>query len=137
MRRFMRKHFGNFFGKSPESHARNNQGFSVIEMLLVFTVVALAMMPLASIQFSSRQQITEADRQTAALQVAQERIERARMAGFANAAPDSGQVGVFTFVTTITPDPANPFLQEIETTVSWEYGAEQRNVTLASKQAAR
>ena len=117
--------------------AQNEKGFSVIEMLLVFTVVALAMMPLASIQFSSRQQITEADRQTGALQVAQERIERARMAGFENAVPDSGQVGMYSFVTTVTPDPSNPFLQEIETTVTWQYGGEQRNVTLASKQAAR
>jgi len=116
---------------------RSNAGFSIIEMLVVFTVLAVAMLPLASVQFEARHQVSESLRQSQAVQIATSEIERVRTQGFANAVGDSGQVDVFTYQTRIVPDAANPFLQEVQVQVFWQYGTEQRSLTMASKQAAR
>jgi Tfp pilus assembly protein PilV len=106
-------------------------------MLVVFTVLALAMLPLASIQMRSRHQINEASRETQALQLAQAQIERVKMMGFNAAVGDSATVGPFSYNTRVVPDPVNPFLSEIRTTVVWSYGGDDRSITLASKLAAR
>ena len=119
------------------STPRNHEGFSIIEMLIVFTVVAVALLPLASIQFQSREQINEAARQARALQIAQGEIERVKMLGFAAATGDSVTIDQYSFATIVVPDPANPFMQEVRTTVTWRYGGEDHSITLASKQAAR
>lgn len=123
--------------QSSELGRRGDAGFSIVEMLIVFSILAVAMLPLAAVQFGSRHQISEAERQSQAVQIAQAQIERTRMVGFANAAGDTLFDPPFTAVTTVVPDPANPFLQEIQVTVLWTYGSQARNLTLASKQAAR
>lgn len=115
----------------------DEQGFSVVEMLIVFTVLAVAMLPLASVQFGARQQVSESLRQSQAVQLAASEIERVRSQGFENASGDTAAVDVFTYATTIVPDANNPFLQEIQVQVAWQYGNEQRSLVLASKQAAR
>jgi len=115
----------------------DERGFSVVEMLIVFTVLAVAMLPLASVQFGARQQVSESLRQSQAVQLAASEIERVRSQGFENAVGDTASVDVFTYRTRIVPDAANPFLQEIQVQVAWQYGNEARSLTLASKQAAR
>ena len=116
---------------------QDQRGFSVIEMLIVFTVLAVAMLPLASVQFGARQQVSESLRQSQAVQIAASEIERVRTQGFNNAVGDTATAEVFSYVTTIVPDQNNPFLQEVQVQVFWQYGDEQRTLTMASKQAAR
>lgn len=123
--------------RTSPTRLRDAWGFSVVEMLVVFTVLALAMLPLASIQLRSRGQINEAARETQALQLAQAQIERVKMMGFESAVGDSASVGPFTYETEVIPDAANPFLSEIRTTVTWDHGGDNRSITLASKLAAR
>ena len=106
-------------------------------MLLVFTVLAVAMLPLASVQMSSRREVSEARRESQAMQIALEQIERARMLGFGQAAADSLVESPFVAVTSIVPDPVNPFLEEIQVRVTWTYGDDERELVVAGKQAPR
>lgn len=116
---------------------RDQRGFSVIEMLLVFTILAVAVLPLAAVQFQSRHQVSEAQRQSRATQIALAQIERARMVGFANAVGDTLNDPPFVSTTQVVPDPVNPFLQEIQVTVSWNFRGENRELVMAGKQASR
>ena len=115
----------------------DNRGFSTIEILAVFTILAVALIPLVSIQMRARQQISESQREAQANQLAVDQIERIRAGGFANAAPDSGSTEHFEWNVAVTQDPDNQFLQEIQVRVDWSYGGEDRTLTLASKQASR
>lgn len=117
--------------------AHGQRGFSIVEMLAVFTVLAVALLPLASIQFRARQEISQAMRESQATQLAQDLIERARGQGFANAAPDSAMQGVFSYQVGVVPDAANQFLQEIQVSITWEYDGQTQQLIMASKQAAR
>lgn len=116
---------------------RDASGFSIVEMLVVFTVLAVALLPLASIQFRARQEISESMRQGQANQLALDQIERLRAAGFANAQADTGTTGPFDWTVQVAADPANPFLQELQVQVQWTYNGQDRTLTMASKQAAR
>ncbi len=115
----------------------DRSGFSIVEMMIVFAILGIAMIPLASVQFKSRHEITEAERQSQATQLAQAQLELIRMGGFNAAATDTVQQGVFTVVSGAQPDPANPFLRELSVQVTWNYNGNQRSLTLAAKQAAR
>ena len=115
----------------------SDHGFSVVELLIVLTIVGIAMIPLAGIQFGSRQQVTESERMSEATQIATSRVEAAKLAGFGTAAADTLSEGSFVAVTRITPDAANPFLEEIEVTVSWSYGGRARDLVMAAKRSAR
>ena len=59
----------------------DSSGFSVVEMLLVFTLVGLAMIPMAAIQFSSRREVSKADRMSLATEVAMSQVERVKLDG--------------------------------------------------------
>jgi prepilin-type N-terminal cleavage/methylation domain-containing protein len=116
---------------------RSARGFSLIEMMAVFTVLAVAILPLASIQIRARQEISESMREGQATQLAHDLIENARASGFATAQADSSVSGVFTYSVNIVPDAVNPFLQEIQVNVIWQYEGETQQLTMASKQASR
>jgi prepilin-type N-terminal cleavage/methylation domain-containing protein len=121
-----------------QNRIRSSQaGFSIVEMMIVFAIVGVAMIPLASVQFKSRHQITEAERQSQAAQIAQARLERIKMGGFNSAAIDTVQQGVFTLTSSAQLDAVNPFLREINVQVTWEYNGGPRVVTLAAKQSSR
>jgi type II secretory pathway pseudopilin PulG len=122
-------------GNAP--HPKREGGFSLIEALIVLTVLALAMLPLASTQFSSRRTITRADQQTQAMQVAVEQIERARMGGFGAAVPDTMQEGDYVIVTQVVADTTNPFLEEVQIVVNWNDASGPQSLTVATKRADR
>ena len=119
-------------------HRVGERGFSIVELLLVFAIVGIAMIPLAGVQFGSSRQITDAERMTEATQIALSSIERVKMAGFnAAALGDTLSEPPFTAVTTVVPDSANPFLEEIRVRVTWDQRGAEREVVMAVKQSAR
>ena len=115
----------------------DDRGFSVIELLIVFSVLAVAMIPLAAIQFGSRQEVGEAERMSQATQIAVSQIELARAQGFGAAVADTLTQDPFTAVTQVIADPANPFLQEVQVTVAWTDAGGARQVVMAGKRALR
>jgi len=131
------------FSTSKRARTGDDAGFSVIEMLLVFAIVGIAMLPLAGIQFGSREAVREANRHSEAVIMAQAALEEMRAAGFNNSQPDTVQNGVFTvassaeqFVDPATGLPSN-FVEELMVTVLWRDGADPRSLTLSTLQARR
>jgi prepilin-type N-terminal cleavage/methylation domain-containing protein len=118
-------------------HATDKDGFSLVETLVVLTVLAVAMLPLASTQFNSRRAITKADRQTQAMHIAVEQVERARMGGFGSAIQDTIHDGEYEILTQVVPDTLNPFLEELQIVVNWESEAGPQALVLSSKRAGR
>lgn len=112
-------------------------GFTVVEMLIVFSLLAVTLIPLATVQFQARHQVSEAELQTRATQIALARIERARTLGFANSVGDTLVDPPFTAATAVVADPANTFLEEIQVTVTWSYRGRDRQLVLAGKLAQR
>jgi prepilin-type N-terminal cleavage/methylation domain-containing protein len=123
--------------QSPRRHATNQDGFSLVETLVVLTVLAIAMLPLASTQFNSRRAITKADRETQAMQMAVEQVERARMGGFGAAIQDTIQNGEYRIFTQVVPDTLNPFLEELQIVVNWESESGPQALVLSTKRAGR
>ncbi|RKZ08362.1 hypothetical protein DRQ53_02795 [bacterium] len=121
----------------PPEQQVNEKGFSLIETLIVMTVLAISILPLVSTQFNSRRAITEADRETQAMQIAVEQVEMARMRGFGSAIQDSIQDGNYEVLVEVVPDTLNPFLEEVRVIVNWETGSGTKSMALASKRAGR
>ena len=123
--------------RSRQRRAMNKDGFSLVETLVVLTVLAVAMLPLASTQFNSRRAITKADRQTQAMQIAVEQVERARMGGFGAAIQDTLQNGDYEIFMQVVPDTTNPFLEELQIVVNWESDTGPQALVLSTKRAGR
>ena len=111
-------------------------GFSVVEMLLVFTIVGIAMIPMAAIQFSSRREVAQADRMSQATELAVSRLEFVKLEGFASAPDDTVEIDGYTLITSVLPDSTNPFLREISVRATWETPAGERDVRVAAMQSA-
>jgi Tfp pilus assembly protein PilV len=110
-------------------------GFSIVEMLLVFVLIGVAVIPLATVQFYSRREVSEASRHSRAVQLAQASLERMRSRGFGQSAPDTVQVGVFTSAADVVP--LSPTLEELRVTVSWPGDDQPSTVTLSCLQSRR
>lgn len=110
-------------------------GFSIIEMLLVFAIIGVAVVPLASVQFYSRREVSEASRHSRAVELAQASLERMRSRGFGQAVPDTVQNGVFVTAADVVPISAT--LEELRVTVTWPYKDQPRAVTLSCLQSRR
>lgn len=111
-------------------------GFSVMEMLLVFTVVGIAMIPLATIQYRSRTAVSQADRMSLATELAVSHLEGIKLDGFEAAVPETLENDDYLIITTVTPDTLNPFLRELMVRVVWDAADGERDVTLAAMQSA-
>lgn len=123
--------------QASRRHAKSQGGFSLVETLIVLTVLGIAMMPLASTQFNSRRTITKADRQTQAMQIAVGQVERARMSGFGAAIQDTIQDGDYQIFMQVVPDTINPFLEELQIVVNWNSDSGPQTLVLSSKRAGR
>ena len=123
--------------QASRRHAKSQGGFSLVETLIVLTVLSIAMLPLASTQFNSRRTITKADRQTHAMQIAVEQVERARMSGFGAAIQDTLQDGDYKVFMQVVPDTLNPFLEELQIVVNWDSDSGPQTLVLSSKRAGR
>ena len=125
-------------GTSPVKRQISGQdGFTLVEAIIVLTLLAMAIVPLANTQFSSRRVITRADRQTQALQIAVGEVERARMGGFGAAVQDTMQTGDYEIFTQVVPDSASLFLEEVQIVVNWESVAGPQSLTMSTKRASR
>ena len=107
----------------------NNEGFTLVEILMVLFILSVGILPLAVIQHQARREVTEADHYTEAMMVAQEQLERLKGQGFGNAVSDSGMVGRINWVCRVSNESFG--LDRLELTASWDSRGETRSMVIA------
>jgi len=104
-------------------------GFTLIEILVVMGILAIGILPLAIVQSQARREVSKSDRYTLAITLAQSQLEQMKGAGFGNATPDSGQVGVIEWRTNVQN--VNFGLDRLEVTVTYFDGARDRTIQVS------
>lgn len=92
-------------------------GFTLTELMVVLVILVIGILPLAMVQNRARQEVSESDRYTQAITIAQDQLERMKGAGFGNATPDSGIVGAIAWSTAVTNISLG--LERLDVTVVW------------------
>lgn len=105
-------------------------GFTLVEVLVVLVIISIGILPLALVQTRARQEVSEADRFTQALTVAQERLEWNKGLGFNEALADSGTDGAIFWRTQI--DSMDFGLSRVRVTVIFPQGSSADTLSVAS-----
>ena len=113
-------------GRLPGS---NREGFTLVEIMMVLMILSVGVLPIAIIQHQSRKQVSEADRHTQGIELAQLHLERVKGMGFGNAASDSGQTGQINW--TVRVSNISFGLDRVEVTTMWESDGAQETLTIA------
>lgn len=74
------------------------EGFTLVEIMMVLVILAVGVLPIAVIQHRARAEVSEADRHTQAIAVAQMQMERLKSQGFGNIVNENGVAGNVTWV---------------------------------------
>jgi prepilin-type N-terminal cleavage/methylation domain-containing protein len=107
----------------------DRDGFTLVELLVVMMILVIGILPLAMVQSRARLEVSESDRYTQAITVAQDQLERMRGLGFGNAAPDSGLAGPITWRSNVAL--VSQGLERLEITVLWTEPDGDRTLTVA------
>ena len=111
------------------------EGFTLVEIMMVLMILTVGVLPIAVIQHRSREQVSEADRHTQGIEVAQMHLERTKGMGFGNAVPDSGQAGQIAW--TVRVNNVALGLDRVEVTVTWQNDGLQESLTIADLMSTR
>ncbi len=106
-----------------------SEGFSLVEILVVLLILSVGILPVVVIQHRARREISEADRYTQAVTVAQSNMERIKGQGFGVAAPDSGANGEINWTCSVTN--VSIGMDRIEVTASWQGDRGLESLTIA------
>jgi len=109
---------------------RDRDGFTLVEVLVVMVIITIGILPLVLVQVRARQEVTEADRFTQAMTVAQEQLEWIKGMGFDTAAPDSGSRSGVTWQTQV--EDLDLGLRRVSVTVIFPQGATPDTLQMAS-----
>ena len=107
---------------------KNNQGISLIEVIVVLVIIAIGVLPIAAVQSGSSRDVVKSGQRTRALNIAQNQMEQTRNVGFNMAASDSGMVDSYGWATTVTSEGVG--LNRVSVTVTWQEGSAPRSLTL-------
>lgn len=108
----------------------DHDGFTLVEVLVVMVIITIGILPLVLVQSRARQEVTEADRFTQAMTVAQERLEWSKGLGFAAAVPDSGSRGSVAWRTEV--EDVDLGLRRVSVTVVFSQGTTPDTLQMAS-----
>lgn len=126
----MRKLNGNIrrilgFGRRP-----GNEGFTLVEIMMVLLVLSVGVLPIAVIQHQARREVSESDRYTQGIQLAQFHLERVKGLGFGAAVADSGSTGEVEWAVQVTNVAFG--LDRVEVTTTWQNGNVEESLTIAN-----
>jgi len=111
------------------------EGFTLVEIMMVLMILSVGVLPIAVIQHRSRHQVSEADRSTQGIQLAQMHLERTKGLGFGNAVNDAGQTGEIAWTVQVTNVAFG--LDRIQVTTTWKDGDVEESLTIADLLSTR
>jgi type IV pilus modification protein PilV len=103
-------------------------GFTLIELMIALVVITIGILALSGVQTRSSRDVYSTGRQTQALAIAEDRVERIRSVGYAAAVTDSGTTNGFTWSARV--DSAALELKRIDVSVRWQDHLQTRSVRL-------
>ena len=107
----------------------NREGFSLIEILMVLMILTVGVLPIAIIQHHARGEVSESDRYTQGIELAQFHMERAKGMGFGGAVADSGATGHVQWSLTVTNVTFG--MDRLEVTTTWQNDGVEESLTIA------
>ncbi len=105
------------------------EGFTLVEILMTLMILTVGILPLAIIQHRARHEVSESDRYSQGITVAQAQLERIKGLGFGNAVADTGQVGNVGWTAAVTN--VSFGLDRIDVAVSWQNGSSVQTLTVS------
>lgn len=105
------------------------EGFTLVEIMMVLMVLAVGVLPIAVIQHHAREEVSESDRYTQGLELAQFHLERVKGMGFGAAVPDSGTTGHVDW--TVHVNNLSFGLDRIDVTTSWQNDGQTESLTVS------
>jgi prepilin-type N-terminal cleavage/methylation domain-containing protein len=108
---------------------RRRAGFSLIEIMVVLLILAVGVIPIAVVQHHARREVTEADRHTDAIVLAQGQLERLKAMGFGNVVPDSGVVNNINWTSRVNN--VSFGLDRIDVIATWGTGRDQQTLVVS------
>jgi len=111
------------------------EGFTLVEIMMVLMILTVGVLPIAVIQHRSREEVSEGDRHTQAIQVAQMQLERIKGMGFGNMANEQGQAGQIAWTATVNNVAFG--LDRVQVTATWQNNGLQESLTVADLVSTR
>jgi len=105
------------------------EGFTLVEIMMALMILTIGVLPIAVIQHQARHEVSEADRYTQGIQIAQMHLERIKGMGFGNAVPDAGQLGNIAWAVQVTNISFG--MDRIDVTTTWETDRGLQSITIS------
>jgi len=109
--------------------ACGREGFTLVEIMMVMVILTVGVLPVAVIQHRARQEVSESDRYTQAIELAQLHLERMKGMGFGGAVGGQGQAGQISWVSTVTN--VSFGLDRITVTATWRNDNADQTLTVS------
>lgn len=111
------------FAPVPSLPPHRRRGFSLLELMIALTILAIALVPVAYFYSKSLQMVEEASIRTRALMLAQERVTELEQIPYdqllTNVTPSKQQIALYTDAGTIDTDAGDWFGYDFETNATW------------------
>lgn len=116
---------------------RHERGFTFIEVLVALVILAIGILALAELQFTSLKGNSSSKATTSAVSVAEKKMEEIRNAGYTNIAaeaPTQVTASGMTFTREVQVTTNSPMTnaKTVTVTVSWVEGSMTRTIPMAS-----
>ena len=104
-------------------------GFTLVEIMMALMILTIGVLPIAVIQHQARRDVSEADRHTQGIQIAQMHLERIKGMGFGNTVAEAGQLGNVAWTVQVTNISFG--MDRIDVTTTWETDRGQQSITIS------